>query len=78
MLFGLNCAIPIRAPLRLSLLIRILAIGNTKPLLRNLESLNDCYARFESIMSSLRSYGPLEYSDNERAKQLVYALDDHV
>jgi hypothetical protein len=29
-------------------------------------------------MSSLRSYGPLEYSDNERAKQLVYALDDHV
>jgi hypothetical protein len=32
------------------------------------ESLNDCFARFESIMSSLRSYGPLAYSDNEHAK----------
>jgi hypothetical protein len=29
-------------------------------------------------MSSLRSYGPLAYSDNECAKQLLYALDDHV
>jgi hypothetical protein len=29
-------------------------------------------------MSSLRSCGPLAYSDNERAKQLLYALDDHV
>jgi hypothetical protein len=29
-------------------------------------------------MSSLCSYGPLAYSDNERAKQLLYALDDHV
>jgi hypothetical protein len=28
------------------------------------ESLNDCFARFESIVSSLRSCGPLEYSDN--------------
>jgi hypothetical protein len=27
-------------------------------------------------VSSLRSCGPLTYSDNERAKQLVYALDD--
>jgi hypothetical protein len=27
-------------------------------------------------MSSLRSYGPLAYSDNEFAKQLLYALDD--
>jgi hypothetical protein len=26
----------------------------------------------------LRSYDPLPYSDNERAKQLLYALDDHV
>jgi hypothetical protein len=33
---------------------------------------------FESIMSSLRSCGPLAYSDNECAKQLLYALDDHV
>jgi hypothetical protein len=40
------------------------------------ESLDDCFARFESIVSSLRSCGPLAYSDNERAKQLMYALDD--
>jgi hypothetical protein len=30
------------------------------------------------IVSSLRSCGPLSYSDNERAKQLMYALDDPV
>jgi hypothetical protein len=42
------------------------------------ESLDDCFARFESIVSSLRSCGPLAYSDNEHAKQLLYALDDHV
>jgi hypothetical protein len=42
------------------------------------ESLDDCFARFESIVSSLRSCGPLAYSDNERAKQLLYALDGHV
>jgi hypothetical protein len=42
------------------------------------ESLDDCFARFESIVSSLRSCGPLAYSDNERAKQLMYALDDSV
>jgi hypothetical protein len=29
-------------------------------------------------VSSLRSYDPLAYSDNERAKQLLYVLDDHV
>jgi hypothetical protein len=29
-------------------------------------------------VSSLHSCGPLTYSDNERAKQLHYALDDHV
>jgi hypothetical protein len=40
-------------------------------------SLDDCFARFESIASSLRSCGPLAYSDNERAKQLLYALYDH-
>jgi hypothetical protein len=33
---------------------------------------------FESIVSNLYSSGPLAYSDNERAKQLLYALDDHV
>jgi hypothetical protein len=32
------------------------------------ESLDDYFARFESIVSSLRSCGPLAYSDNERAK----------
>jgi hypothetical protein len=29
-------------------------------------------------VSSLRSCGPLAYSDNERAKQLLYALDDSI
>jgi hypothetical protein len=29
-------------------------------------------------VSSLRSCGPLAYSNNEHAKQLLYALDDHV
>jgi hypothetical protein len=42
------------------------------------EALDDCFARFKSIMSSLRSCGPLVYSDNECAKQLLYALDDNV
>jgi hypothetical protein len=42
------------------------------------ESLDDYFARFESIVSSLRSCGPLAYFDNKRAKQLLYALDDHV
>jgi hypothetical protein len=32
------------------------------------ESLDDYFARFESIVSSICSYGPLAYSDNERAK----------
>jgi hypothetical protein len=32
------------------------------------ESLDDCFARFKSIVSSLRSCDPLAYSDNERAK----------
>jgi hypothetical protein len=42
------------------------------------ESLDDCFAHFESIVSSLCSCGPFAYSDNERAKQLLYALDDSV
>jgi hypothetical protein len=29
-------------------------------------------------VSNLRSCGPLTYSDNERAKQLLYDLDDHM
>jgi hypothetical protein len=42
------------------------------------ESLDVCFAHFESIVSSLRSCGPLAYSDNEHTKQLLYALDDSV
>jgi hypothetical protein len=42
------------------------------------ESLDDCFARFESIVSCLHSCSPLAYSDNERAKQLLYALDDSI
>jgi hypothetical protein len=42
------------------------------------ESLDDCFARFESIMSRLYSCGPHTYDDNECAKYLLYTLDDHV
>jgi hypothetical protein len=42
------------------------------------EFLDDCFTRFESIISSLCSCGPLAYSDNERAKQLLYVLDDSI
>jgi hypothetical protein len=42
------------------------------------EYLDNCFARFESIISNLCSCGPLAYSDNERAKQLLYALDNHI
>jgi hypothetical protein len=42
------------------------------------ESLDDCFARFESIVSSLHSCGHLAYSDIECSKQLLYALDDSV
>jgi hypothetical protein len=42
------------------------------------EPLDDCFARFESIVSNLRACGRLAYIDNECAKQLLYALDDHV
>jgi hypothetical protein len=42
------------------------------------ESLDDCFARFESIVSNLHSCAPLAYSNNECAKQLLYALDDLV
>jgi hypothetical protein len=42
------------------------------------ESFDDCFVRFESIVSSLRSCGPLAHFDNKRAKQLLYALDDSV
>jgi hypothetical protein len=36
MMYGLNCAIPMRVPLRLSLHVRILIIGSTKLSLRNM------------------------------------------
>jgi hypothetical protein len=42
------------------------------------ESLDDCFAHFVLIVSSLRSCGPIAYSDNEHAKQLLYALDNSV
>jgi hypothetical protein len=42
------------------------------------EPLDDCFVRFESIVSSLCSCGPFAYFDNERAKQLLYELDDHI
>jgi hypothetical protein len=42
------------------------------------ECLDDSFVRFESIVSNLRACCPLAYTDNERAKQLLYALDDHV
>jgi hypothetical protein len=42
------------------------------------ESLDNCFARFEFIVSSLCSCGPLAYSDNEHTKQLLYALDDSI
>jgi hypothetical protein len=29
-------------------------------------------------VSNLRACGPLAYTDNEHAKQLLYTLDDHV
>jgi hypothetical protein len=78
MMFGLSCATHMRALLRLSLHVEILITDNTKLSQKPGESLDDCFARFESIASSLRSCDPLAYSDNERVKQLLYALDDSV
>jgi hypothetical protein len=78
MMSVLSCATPMRTPLRLRLHVEILIISKIRPSLRNLESLDDCFARFESIVSSLRSCGSLAYSNNERAKQLLYALDDSI
>jgi hypothetical protein len=70
LMFGLSFAILMRALLKLSHLIRTLQ----KPG----EYLDDCFARFESIMSNLRACGLLAYTDNEHNKQLMHALDDHV
>jgi hypothetical protein len=60
--------------LRLSLHVEIRITDSTRLFLRNVESIDDCFARFESIVSSLHSCGPLIYFDNERAKQLLHAL----
>jgi hypothetical protein len=38
------------------------------------ESLDDCFARIESIVSSLHSCGPLTYSNNERANNCYMLL----
>jgi hypothetical protein len=79
MMFGLNCAILMMSLLKLSHFVNTVTIDSIKLSLRKLgESLDDCFDRFESIMSSLCSCGPLTYSDNKHAKQLMYALDDHV
>jgi hypothetical protein len=68
-----------RALLRLSLHVKILITDSTKLFSQKPgESLDDCFAHFKSIISSLRSCGPLAYSENKRAKQLLYALDDSV
>jgi hypothetical protein len=42
------------------------------------ESLDDWFARFESIVSYLSACGILPDTDYDHAKQLLYALDDHV
>jgi hypothetical protein len=39
------------------------------------ESLDDCFTRFELIVSNLCSCDTLAYSDNECAKQLLYTLE---
>jgi hypothetical protein len=61
-----------RDHLKLSLLIRRHTIGNTKVSLRNLmHRLMIALLGLSQLFSSLRSCGPLAYSDNERAKQLL-------
>jgi hypothetical protein len=78
-MFGSSCTIFMRALLRLSLHIEILITDSIRFFSQKPgESHDDCFARFESIVSTLRSCDPLAYSDNERAKQLLYALDDNV
>jgi hypothetical protein len=68
-----------RALLRLSLHVEILITGSTRLFSQKPdELLDDCFARFELIVSSICSCGPLAYSDNEHAKQLLYTLDDSV
>jgi hypothetical protein len=54
--------------LKLSRRIKTRTIDNINFFQKPDESLDDCFARFESIVSSLRYCGPLAYSNNERAK----------
>ncbi|GJN34818.1 hypothetical protein PR202_gb23516 [Eleusine coracana subsp. coracana] len=42
------------------------------------ESLDDTSRRFEAIVCNLRACGTLVYNDNNRAKQLLYSLDENV
>jgi hypothetical protein len=69
MMFGLSFAILMRALVKLSHLVRALTIGNIKYFSQKPgESLDDCFTRFESIVSNLRACCPLTYTDNEYAK----------
>jgi hypothetical protein len=68
-MFSLSCATHMRAFLRLSLHVEIPIIDSTQLFSQKPgESLDDYFAHFESIVSSLRSCGPLAYSENEPAK----------
>jgi hypothetical protein len=69
MMSGLNCATPMRALLRLSLHVEILITDSNRLFSQKpKKSLDDCFAHFDSIVSSLRLCGPIAYSDNECAK----------
>jgi hypothetical protein len=69
MMFSISFAILMRALLKLSHLVRTLIICNIKLFSQKFrESLDDCFARFESIVSNLRACGPLAYTDNECTK----------
>jgi hypothetical protein len=69
MMFSISFAILMRALLKLNHLVRTLIICNIKLFSQKIrESLDDCFARFESIVSNLRACGPLAYTDNECTK----------
>ena len=42
------------------------------------ESLDDTFRRFEAIVCNLRACGNLVYNDSDRAKQLLYSLNENV
>ena len=42
------------------------------------ESLDSVAARFDNIVSNLHSCGDLAFTDNQLARQLLYALDDTI